>query len=80
MNLVETYSKLIHKVPSYAHGTSKVCRKKIQAIMRETEHDEDYVEEISDEFCQGFGVARGIMLELIREELENNKKADVTDT
>lgn len=38
--------------------------------MLEYEYDDDYVENISDEFCQGFGVAKEIILELIKEELE----------
>lgn len=68
--LENAYMKIIHRVPSYFYGEKKSSKRKIKAIMLKYGHDEDYIENISDEFCQGFGVAKEIILKLIQEELE----------
>ena len=70
MNLENMYLKIIHKVPSYFHSQNKMSKRKIQEIMRKNEYDEKYIENISDDFCQGFGVAKQIILELMSQEIE----------
>ena len=68
--LESMYIEIIHKIPDYGHGVKKISKRKIKEIMLENEYDEDYVEEVSDEFCRGFGVAKEILLKLIKKELE----------
>lgn len=70
MDLKNVYLKIIHKVPSYSCAEKKTSKKKIQKIMLENEYDEEAVEKISDDFCQGFGIAKAIILELIEKEVE----------
>ena len=73
-SLENTYLKIIHKVPDYSYGEKKRSKRKIKEIMLKNEYDEDFVEETSDEFCQGFGVAKDIILKLMKEELEKQKE------
>ena len=70
MNLENMYLKIIHRIPSYSYGEKKLSKRKIKEIMLKYEHDVDYIENISDEFCQGFGVAKQIILELMSREIE----------
>ena len=52
--------------------------REIKNIMREMEYDEEAIENINDDFCQGFGVAREIISDLLwRKYLEAN---DVSET
>lgn len=67
----DTYGRLLgilDRVPVYRYGVKKRSKREIQEIMAEFEYDEDSIENISDDFCQGFGVAREIIMEMIKEE------------
>ena len=68
--LEKAYLKIIYKVPSYSYGEKTASKRKIKEFMFKCGHDEKYIEGISDDFCQGFGVAKEIILNLIAEELE----------
>lgn len=46
---------IVDKIPGYSQATSKRDRRKIKKIMYEYEYDDDYLESISDDFCQGMG-------------------------
>lgn len=73
--LERTYMRLIHEIPDYGYGVRKQSRRRIQKIMHDYEYDEDTIETISDEFCQGFGTAKEIILKLMREELDKQKQS-----
>ena len=56
---------IIHKIPGYRQKTSKRDKQKIKEIMEEFEYDDDYIENISDDFCQGFDVAKNIIVKML---------------
>lgn len=71
-------SDILRKVPEYSYGKPKSSMRQIKNIMREMEYDEEAIENINDDFCQGFGVAREIISDLLwRKYLEAN---DVSET
>lgn len=63
-------------VPYYNEGKKKSCKKKIQEIMSQYEYDEDFVKNIDDNFCQGFGVARDIIFTFLKEEYWEKSKME----
>lgn len=68
--LEHAYLKIINKIPDVSLATPKLNKRQIKEIMREHSFDEDYIESISDDFCQGFGVAKNIILKELRKELD----------
>ena len=56
---------IIHKIPGYRQKTSKRDGRKIKEIMEEFEYDDDYIENINDDFCQGFDVAKNIIVKML---------------
>lgn len=74
MDLKNIYFKIIHKVPSYSYAEGNTSKRKIKEFMLKCGHDEKYIEGISDDFCQGFGVAKAMILELIGEEINHIKE------
>ena len=56
---------IIQKIPGYRQKTSKRDKRKIKEIMEEFEYDDDYIENISDDFCQGFDVAKNIIVKML---------------
>lgn len=56
------------KIPHYSKGKKNLCKRKIQEIMRKFEYDEDFIDTIDDDFCRGFGTARDIIFEFLKEE------------
>ena len=70
--------EVLHKIPEYRYGKPKSSMREIKNIMREMEYDEEAIENINDDFWQGFGVAREIISDLLwRKYLEAN---DVSET
>lgn len=65
--MVMIHLEIASKIPYYFKGKKNICKKEIQEIMRKYEYDEDFIEAIDDSFCQGFGVARDIIIELLKE-------------
>lgn len=59
------YIDIIHKIPGYSQSTCKRDKQKIKEIMEEFEYDDDYIENISDDFCQGFDVAKNIIVKML---------------
>ncbi|MCH1972603.1 hypothetical protein MCI89_09650 [Muricomes sp. OA1] len=64
------------KIPSYTKGKKKLCKKKIQEILYKYEYDEDFIENIDDNFCQGFGVAKDIIFIFLKEEYWKQREMD----
>lgn len=56
---------ILNRVPSYGYGKPKTSMREIKKIMQELEYDEDFIDNINDDFCQGFGVARNIITKLL---------------
>lgn len=56
---------VIHKIPKFSHSTRKRDKRKIKEIMEAYGYDDDYVENISDDFCQGFNTAKDIIVEML---------------
>lgn len=59
------YMTLIEKLPDYGRGIKKQAKHNIQALMTEQDYDTDYIHNITDDFCQGFGVAKYIAVRLV---------------
>lgn len=62
------YMTLIEKLPDYGRGIKKQAKHNIQALMTEQDYDTDYIHNITDDFCQGFGVAKDIAVRLLKKE------------
>lgn len=71
-------SDILQKVPEYRYGKPKISMRDIKNIMREMEYDEDFIENINDDFCEGFGVARKIISDLVYQSYR--KSNDVSET
>lgn len=68
---------ILRKVPEYRYGKPKSSMRDIKNIMREMEYDEEAIENVNDDFCQGFGVAREIISDLLwRKYLEENNVSE----
>lgn len=50
--------------------------RKIKNIMREMKYDEESIENINDDFCEGFGVAREIISDLLWEKVKGELDLD----
>lgn len=57
--------EIINKIPSYTTNLRNHSKRQIQEIMQEYHYDEDFIEAIDDNFCQGFSVARNIIIEML---------------
>lgn len=58
--------EIIHEIPDYVYAKPKSSKRKIQEIMRRYEYDDDMIHDINDDFCQGFGTAKNIIVELLK--------------
>ena len=56
---------IIDKIPGYSQATPKRDKRKIKKIMYEYEYDDGYIEGISDDFCQGWDVAKNIITNML---------------
>lgn len=52
---------IINSIPRYSSATPKRDMRKIKEIMREQEYDDAYTQNISQDFCEGWNTARGII-------------------
>lgn len=68
--------KIIHKIPDFKAGMRKRSKRQIQELMHEYDYDQDFIDTVSDEFCRGFGTAREIILELIKDDLNKEKETE----
>ena len=59
------YIDIIHKIPGYSQSTCKRDKKKIKKIMEEYEYDSDYIENVSNDFCEGFNAAKDIIVKML---------------
>lgn len=61
------YMHLLQKIPDCPFGLPKRNKQLIQNLMSEYEYDDDYIEGISEEFCQGFQIAKEIIFTMCKE-------------
>lgn len=66
----------IDSIPSCNEGKKRLCRKRIQEIMSKYEYDDDFIKDIDDNFCQGFGVAKDIVFTFLKEEYWKRQKME----
>ena len=72
---------VINSIPTYSSATPKGDTRRIKEIMREHEYDDDYIENVNDDFCEGWNTARSIIGNMLsdrywrlRKEEENQNK------
>lgn len=58
---------IINKIPEYKRGTKRGDKRKIKTIMRHYEFNDDVVENINDDFCNGWDSARYIIIEMLKD-------------
>ena len=56
---------IINGIPGYSQATPKRDKRRIKEIMYEYEYDDDYIESISDDFCQGWDAAKNIIIKML---------------
>lgn len=65
---------VLHNVPGYFKGTSKSDTRKIKEIMRKFEYDDDFIDNINNDFCWGWNAAKDIITQILSDMYwENNK-------
>lgn len=70
---------IINKIPDYNYGTKNLNKRQIKEFLSELEYDEDFIDEINDDFSKGFGCAKEIIKNLIsknyweQQKLKTNK-------
>lgn len=78
-NMTPAHILVIENVPAYTPGLAKRSKRRIQETMREYGYDEDFIEAVDDGFCQGFGAARDVIVEMLERKyrglLETGKSA-----
>lgn len=56
---------LFIKFQDIRNQRAKEIRKKIKKIMEEYEYDSDYIENVSNDFCEGFNAAKDIIAKML---------------
>ena len=56
---------LIHNVPTYTQGTAKRDTRKIKEVMQKFEYDDDFIDNINNDFCLGWNTATDIILNML---------------
>lgn len=72
----ESYSivlDILNNLPDYYTGTKKGDMRKIKAALQEYEFDDDFIQTITPEFCQGFHAAKFIFTEACKQKYWNTK-------
>ena len=77
-------SKPIHldimdKISSYGNGVQERSKREIQEFLLNMDYDKDFVENINDDFCEGFGTAKDIIFELLKNKYWEDKIVDNDD-
>ena len=59
---------ILDRVPGYRPATAKRDMRKIRERLKELEYDEEFINGINEDFCQGFGTAKEILAGLFQEQ------------
>lgn len=57
---------IIHKLPDYNDGDKKGSIRKMREFMQKHEYDEDLIENINNDFCQGFDIAKRMTIDMCK--------------
>lgn len=57
--------EIIEKLPTYFQSKKKTCKRQISDLMKKYDYDEEFAENISEDFCLGFQTAKEIMLKIM---------------
>lgn len=72
-----THLYIVSKIPSYSKGKKNSCKKKIIETMKRNNYDDDeFIQHIDYSFCEGFGVAKDIIFNLLEEEYWKQRKIE----
>ena len=56
---------VMNNTPTYSSATPKRDMRRIKEIMREHEYDDDYIESINSDFCEGWNTALSIIVSVL---------------
>lgn len=65
---------VMDKVPGYKTNTPKTDIRAIKECLHEFEIDDHIINNLTADFCMGFGIARDIIIELLRQEYWKNNQ------
>lgn len=65
---------ILNKIPGYQKCTQKRDKKKIQEMMRQYDYDDDFIENMNEDFCLGWNAAREIMIQILSDLYWDTKK------
>lgn len=63
---------IIHKLPDYNASKKKWSIRKMKELLQKYGYDEDFIETVGEEFCQGFDAAKNIIIEICKEEIHSS--------
>lgn len=68
----EEYSKALciiqHNIPDYQYGKPILSMRKIKELLAKMEYDQSLIDNLDQSFCEGFGIAREIILQLLSDD------------
>ena len=64
--------EIIEELPSYFQSKKKTCKRQISDLMKKYGYDEEFAENISNDFCLGFQTAKEIILKIVDEKGREN--------
>lgn len=62
-----------NRIPRYNYCKPKNSKKIIKKYLLNNKYDEDFVEEISDDFCEGFGCATDLIFSEFLDDIYNRR-------
>lgn len=65
---------VIENIPRYSSAKPKSGKRKIKEIMHEYGYDDDYIENINDNFCQGWDTAVDIIIKMLSDRYWKTKE------
>ena len=68
----DEYSKALgiiqHNIPDYQYGKPLLSMRKIKELLAKMEYDQSLIDHLDQSFCEGFGIAREIILQLLSDD------------
>lgn len=66
--------KIEYKIPPWRKAKTKQYGKEIRKTLQENEYDDDVIENINDDFCEGWDAARDVILKLLSDSYWTEKR------
>lgn len=70
--MLPIYLDIDSKVPHYSSCKKRRSKREIQEFLALYGYDEEYIKNIDDSFCQGFGTAIDVVIEMLKYEYCKN--------